>query len=354
MRLLGRRLLTKDETEARMLPYQIYAIPKVVTNLEAVVDLVQTDKVMFDHKREVTAPDFVWRYPNTDRQAGLLRCGALRIGQSILNTDFGNSVVLQDRLRPTRRRVVQADVLIAPWSHYWGGYFDYLLFIAAKLCRIKQALPPDVFGRAVVAYPLFHTDFERELLHMIGFSDDRIYDTRKVDVQFDECVVANNSSWFYPSFADVQCLKRNADAYMSPQPTADRRLYIRRAGRRRVIYEEPLLERLRAYGFEIIDDLPRSVAEQYALYSSASVVVGPHGASFANILWCRPGTRLFELFPAGYMPEYFRYLAPKLSMPYAAYCHGPVQESHHSNVDQNVVVDPDELMQRLDVLLATV
>ena len=354
MRLLGRRLLSKDETEARMVPYQIYAIPKVVTNLDAVVDLVQPDKVMFDHKREVTAPDFVWRYPNPDQQAGLLRCGALRIGQAILNTDFGNSVVLQDLLRPTRRPAVQVAVLIAPWSHYWGGYFDYLLFIAAKLCRIKQALPPDVFAQAVVAYPLFRTDFERELLHMIGFSDDQIYDTRKVDVQFGECVVANNSSWFYPSFGDVQGLKRNADAYMPPMPPTNRRLYIRRAGRRHVIDEEPLLERLRAYGFEIIDDQPRSVAEQYNLYRSASIIVGPHGASFANILWCRPGTRLFELFPAGYMPEYFRYLAPKLSIAYAAYCHGPVQESHHRNVDQNVVVDPDELMQRLDVLLATV
>ena len=354
LRLLGRRLLSKEETETRMVPYQVYAMPKVVTNLDAVVDLVLPDKVMFDHKREVTAPDFVWRYPNADRQAGLLRCGALRIGQAILNTDFGNSVVLMDRLRVNRRAVVQAEVLVAPWSHYWGGYFDYLLFIAAKLCRIKQALPPDVFSRAVVAYPLFRTTFERELLHMIGFSDDRIFDTRHVDVQFDECVVANNSSWFYPGFADVQCLKRNADAYMPPTPTADRRLYIQRAGRRHVVDEEVLLVRLRACGFDIIDDKPRTVAEQYALYSSASVIVGPHGASFANILWCRPGTRLLELFPTGYMPEYFRYLAPKLSMAYYAYCHGPVQESHHSNVDQNVAVDPDELMRHIDVLLATV
>lgn len=354
LRLMGHRLLTKDETEARMAPYQIYAVPKVVTNLDAVVDLVWPDKVMFDHKREVTAPDFVWRYPNANRQASVLRCGVLRIEQVILNTDFGNSVVLQDRFRFGRRRVVEAEVLIAPWSHYWGGYFDYLLFIAAKLCRIKQALPPDVFARAVVAYPLYHTTFERELLHMIGFSDDRIFDTRTVDVQFDECVVANNSSWFYPSFADVQGLKRNADAYMPSQPTANRRLYIRRAGRRHVIDEEPLLVQLRAHGFEIIDDKPRTVAEQYALYSSASVIVGPHGASFANILWCRPGTTLFELFPVGYMPEYFRYLAPKLSMTYYAYCHGPVQESHHSNVDKNVAVDPSEISQRLDVLLATV
>ena len=40
-----------------------------------------------------------------------------------------------------------------------------------------------------------------------------------------------------------------------------------------------------------------SVAEQAALYSRAAVVVGVHGAGFANVLWAAPGTHIVEIVP---------------------------------------------------------
>ena len=44
-----------------------------------------------------------------------------------------------------------------------------------------------------------------------------------------------------------------------------------------------------------------SVAAQAALFGSARVVAGPHGAGFANLLFCNPGTAVLEFFSPLYV-----------------------------------------------------
>lgn len=84
-----------------------------------------------------------------------------------------------------------------------------------------------------------------------------------------------------------------------------RRLYVTRgAGTRRVANESALFRQLRAHGFEFID--PASECDPARTFSQARVVVGAHGAGLANILFCRPGTRLLELIPTDHVyPHYY-------------------------------------------------
>lgn len=39
-----------------------------------------------------------------------------------------------------------------------------------------------------------------------------------------------------------------------------------------------------------------SLLEQIQLFANAEIVIGPHGAGMANILFCDPGTKVVELF----------------------------------------------------------
>ena len=41
-----------------------------------------------------------------------------------------------------------------------------------------------------------------------------------------------------------------------------------------------------------------TVDQVAALFSRASVVIGPHGAGLADVVFCRPGTVMVELYPA--------------------------------------------------------
>ena len=354
LRLVGVRLLDKAQTETLLRPAQISYAPKTPIQLPRVLDVADNQKELFAPKTILEPPDFIWDYANADGQAGLLRSGSVRIGNQVPDTDFGNRSLLTDLLKPDRRPVRQHPLVIAPWSHYWrGGYFDYLLFVVAKMVRIKRTLPPDEFARAAVTYPLFNTGFERELLGLLGVNLDLLIDSRQEAVRFDRCILANNSSWFYPTADDVLALKQIVDAQLPPDDSLPRkRLYISRKGRRQVTNEAELMRMLARYDVDFVEDKPRSVAEQVRLYQQADLVIGPHGASFGNLLWCRPGTQLLEFFAPNYWPEYFRYMTCVLGLRYAAYCNGPLQESGHWHVDADITVSVDDLERGLVNLLA--
>ena len=349
LRWLGLQLLNKAQTYNLLKPAQLGVLSKAPVYLPGVYDASDPEKELFAPKTVQTDPDSVWSYPNVGGDTQLLRCGSVRIGSQIPDTDFGNQALLNDLFSPDRRPVQYYPTVLAPWSHYWGGYYDFLLFIAAKLCRIKAALPPDTFDAVALSYPLFNQPYETELFALLGISPDRVFDSRRHALSFDRCLLANNSSWFYPSAPDLLALKSTIEGQLPALTTVPRRrLYISRVGRRRVLNEAELTQMLARYGFEVVPDEPRSVAEQVRLYQSAEFIVGPHGASFANLLWCRPGTQLLELFAPTYRPEYFRYLSHVLNLRYAAYSPGPLQESHHSQVDVNITVDVDEVEAALE------
>ena len=87
------------------------------------------------------------------------------------------------------------------------------------------------------------------------------------------------------------------------------RLYITRAKarRRRVVNEGELWRALESRGFAKVSLEDLSWREQIAAFRRAKIVVGPHGAGLANLVFCEAGTRVVELFNRAFMhPGYWR------------------------------------------------
>ncbi len=59
----------------------------------------------------------------------------------------------------------------------------------------------------------------------------------------------------------------------------------------KVIYE------LKKKSFKIIQVGRLSFKEQIRLFSNAKIIIGPHGAAFTNLVFCRPGTKIIEIKP---------------------------------------------------------
>jgi capsular polysaccharide biosynthesis protein len=78
---------------------------------------------------------------------------------------------------------------------------------------------------------------------------------------------------------------------------ADDLLYLSRADarKRRVVNEEELLQRLVPLGFRVIQPGRLSVAEQIGAVSRARVIVGAHGAAFANLVFAAPHAAVVEI-----------------------------------------------------------
>jgi hypothetical protein len=328
-RLRGIVFLTKEETVTYLRLYEQAVHPTNKLSLPLVVDSIDSYKQIFAGKSVQTQPSYTWVYrPNTPKNT-LLRCGNILTDGLVLCPDFSNQYLLKDSFKPVKRKTYVTETLVSPFGHYqdgvsFVGYYDFMFLIAAKLCRIEHDVSKDVFANSVVSYPLFNTAYERELLAYLGFSPDRILDSQTYDVKFETCLLGNSGNWFYPNEADIRILRQRLFPLIQKSSEKRKRIYISRVGRRRIENEDALVKLLEQYNFTIIEDKPRTLAEQLSIYNGASFIMGPHGASFSNIIWCEPGTHLFELFSPNYAPDHFLYLAKLMGLTYSAYCQGPL------------------------------
>jgi len=123
---------------------------------------------------------------------------------------------------------------------------------------------------------------------------------------------------------------------------------VSRRGRRCVENETEVVELLKKYDFEIIQDVKRSVDEQLSLFQEASVIVTPHGAGLSNLLWCDPGTVVIELFSGSYTPLYYYYICKVMDLDYSYIVEDTTVPDHWTNVAHNINVDLEALQQELD------
>jgi hypothetical protein len=90
---------------------------------------------------------------------------------------------------------------------------------------------------------------------------------------------------------------REAFRVQNRQSARGTRIYISRRNTSRAFANEAEVEEyLAEEGFQILTLDGMDFRAQRKMFEGAEVVVGGHGAGFANLVWCRPETRIIELF----------------------------------------------------------
>jgi capsular polysaccharide biosynthesis protein len=97
------------------------------------------------------------------------------------------------------------------------------------------------------------------------------------------------------------------------------RIYVSRgdARHRTVTNEARVVELLTARGFKTVMTGQMSVADQIRAFASAEIVVAPHGAGLANLMFCHPGARVLEMFAPNYVNPLYWYLSNHVGLDYA-------------------------------------
>lgn len=110
---------------------------------------------------------------------------------------------------------------------------------------------------------------------------------------------------------------RNA---IDPPVMTRRKLYVARSdtSSRRMLNEDDVIDEVMRRGFEVVTPGDYSLTEQIRLFRTASVVVGSHGAGLTNIVFCDPGTAVYELLPSHYTNACFCNLAYVCGLKYWA------------------------------------
>ena len=174
------------------------------------------------------------------------------------------------------------------------GYSHWLLEELPRLLVLKEVEGCD----AIIAHGA--KPFARAAIAKGGFPVRIIEAKRNAHFACEELVVPSVGRM---TPATVRALEEFGRSISVAAPSFGEKIYISRAGarRRRITNEESLGRSLENNGFTCVHLEALTWAEQIAAFRSARVIVAPHGAGLANLVFCQPGTRVIELFNRSYV-----------------------------------------------------
>jgi capsular polysaccharide biosynthesis protein len=208
-------------------------------------------------------------------------------------------------LRPSS--VSQAGVLLA--LPLYSNYYHWMIELLPRLQLLDEH--PQLAGLPLLL-PAEAPGFVQESLRLAGCLG-RIQLLARGAHRFEQLYIPTLlSPPSHPAPYAVSWLRSNLGQrpLEAPRPRK-RRIYIsRRDAPSRFASNERQVEALLAgFGFETVIMSDFSLEGQIALFSSAEMVVGLHGASLTNLAFSDTGTYVIELFMAGWFTNAFYHIA---------------------------------------------
>ena len=239
------------------------------------------------------------------------------------------------------------------------NYYHFLLDLLPRWGIFREACP-DTPVDAV--YLSTRASYQRQLLGLVSLDPLPVVEAEKHACLAPERLLVPstpNQDLMAPPWV-VEWLRAHLPASVDPvRPT--RGLYVTRGATpntRRYVEEPALWLALEARGFTRLDPGTVSVQEQIDAFAAAEVVVAPHGAALANLVFARPGVRVLELFAPDYVNPC--YWAITQSVPEASYRYlvagspGEIAAAERrpmTGVLRDISIPPERVLAALDQLL---
>ena len=136
-----------------------------------------------------------------------------------------------------------------------------------------------------------------------------------------------------------------------PAKVSGETVYVARTDvtRRVAVNEAELIRMLRDEGVTIVVPSELSLREQIATFRAARLVIGPHGAGMTNIVFCEPGSFVYELLPTHYPNPCMNRLAQAGRLHYWADLF-PTLDDHGYEHDRTWRIDVAAVATRLKAL----
>lgn len=195
------------------------------------------------------------------------------------------------------------------------------------------------------------TRYHRESLELLGLDAETFVTNQNLNLEADELVVPSlvgHPVGNYPAWACKWLRDRFLPLTPPVEPSQPRRIYISRAksGRRHILNEDELLAALTPLGFTRVFLEDHSFIDGVRLLRDAEVVVTPHGSNVPNIVFCRRGTPVIEIFSPKFVVACHWTAACHLGLDYG-YILGEGKISHSYSNIANIIVDPRQVLAML-------
>jgi hypothetical protein len=188
-----------------------------------------------------------------------------------------------------------------------GNYYHFLMDVIPRLAIAEQCREITLPDRWYVPTK---RPFQRELLLRAGVPEAKWVDPGQTpDVIADTLVVPGLPSTIVRNPPWVVAFLRERLLSRPPSPSHPG-VYVTRGSdrnNRSVRNEADVVAMAAGHGLTPIDPGQMTVDAQIEAFSTARLIVAPHGAALANLVFAATGATVIELFPAGYArPDYWK------------------------------------------------
>lgn len=234
------------------------------------------------------------------------------------------------------------------------NYYHFTVDLLPRLLLLERALG-SLASLDHLVLNLRNKAYEEPLLRRFGLPLDKVLHLEDdMHLRVEELYVPT----FTPSEYGVAAWKTSGIRskvlkHESKRP-AGTKLFLSRKGAssRRLLNEDELFQVLQKHGFVAMDCGAHSLEEQVSIFSSATHVVGLHGAAFTNIIYCQPGTRIYEMINALSLRGFYWSLSDVCGLHHKFIttkpaCQSAGLESHRAN-KTDAEVEIDQLTQAFD------
>lgn len=189
-------------------------------------------------------------------------------------------------------------------STQWN-YYHWLFDVLPRLAMLE-----DLKAEYDLLYLQNSKRFQKESLSVIGIDNSAILSCEdwpliRADTILIPCHQSTGRAK-YPKW--VRDKLRNWFLPIAGEPGPARRVYIGRSKQhgRRIDNEDEIFHYLATLGFEYVLPEQFSFLEQVRIFRDAEYVVAAHGAGMANIVFCKPGVNVVEMFPSETKYTYYK------------------------------------------------
>ncbi len=166
--------------------------------------------------------------------------------------------------------------------------------------NLLQFLPRIFFNKKTNLKLAIHRNSSNKYRKFIG----KILQSQNIEFTFvyldDDFYYFKDSE--FPQFLNISDSIQILKKFLNPKTNVEKskKIYVTREDSkyRKIINEGDVVTLLREKGFRVINPQLYEIEEQIEIFSNAEKIIAPHGSNLANIIFCKPGTEIFEITPS--------------------------------------------------------
>ena len=166
--------------------------------------------------------------------------------------------------------------------------------------NLLQFLPRIFFNKKTNLKLAIHRNSSNKYRNFIGSI------LKSLNVEFTFVFLDDDFYYFidsdFPQFLNMNDSIHILKKFIKPKTNVEtsKKIYVTReeSNYRKIINEGDVISLLRKKGYKVINPQLYEIEEQIEIFSNAEKIISPHGSNLANIIFCKPGTEIFEITPS--------------------------------------------------------